>query len=146
MDDGGVGGFGIEHGVEWGIEGQGRGGFVIEQLVALIGEGMIDASQREFPCRDGVCLDSEGIRHEGVVQGDVFFFILRKEVEIVLKSGTGDFDVIGGVAQVGKDRTVVAFMLLGIDAIVKDAAVFLHFQFVPEPVRISSVTLVFCGV
>ena len=105
---------------------------------------MVEASKGESSCSDGV--DCDGIVGDGIVLLEVFLFILRKKVEMVLESGARDFGVIGDVVQVGDDGAIVAFKLLGIDAVVKDAAVLLHFQFVAEPVCAGSVTLVFGGI
>ena len=47
VDDGGVGGLGVEHRVAGGIEGQGGRGLVEVPLLALIGELMVESSQGE---------------------------------------------------------------------------------------------------
>ena len=66
--------------------------------------------------------------------------------EVLLESGARHFEVVGAVVEVGEDDGVVAFELVVIDAVEDDAAVFLHFQFVAEPVGLGAVTLVFGGV
>ena len=76
----------------------------------------------------------------------LFLFVLWEQVEVLLESGAGHFEVVGAVVEVGEDDGVVAFELVVIDAVEDDAAVFLHFQFVAEPVGLGAVTLVFGGV
>ena len=64
--DGGVGGFRAEQRVVGGVEGQGGGGLVIEQLVALVVETMVDPAKGKFSFCGGfdsvdTGLDSVGI-------------------------------------------------------------------------------------
>lgn len=43
----------------------------------------------------------------------------------------------------GQDGSIIAFLLLSIDAIIEDASVFLYVDFVSEPIGEGSVALVF---
>ena len=69
--------------------------------------------------------------------------MFRQEVEMVLKSCAGDFDVVGGVGEVGEDSRVVALYVVGIDAVILDAAIFLNIDLVSVPIGCGSITLVF---
>ena len=64
----------------------------------------------------------------------------------MLEPGSRDFNVISGVTEVGEDDRVVAFLVVGVDAIIEDTSVFLDGDFVAEPVGEGTVALVFGNV
>ena len=100
VDDGCIVGAGAENGVIRSIKGEGSGGFFIEQLVALVREAVVDASQGEFTCGNGVGYgeaDARGIGGDAVVLGGGDFFVLWEEVKIVLEPCARYFGVIGCV-------------------------------------------------
>ena len=87
-----------------------------------------------------------GLHSRAVGGREGLFFVLGQQVQVVLESCAGDLDVVGAAVEVGEDGGVVAFMLLGIDAVVEDAAVFLYGQLVSIPIGAGTVALVLGGI
>lgn len=106
---------------------------------------MVDATEGKFPSNDAVrdWVGGEGVCRYGVVCDRGSRFELRQQVKIVLEPGSRDFNVISGVTEVGEDDRVVAFLVVGVDAIIEDTSVFLDGDFVAEPVSEGTIALVF---
>ena len=128
---------------------------------------MVDASQGESSLGDAIChgyggngVDGDTVLSEGdtvlsegdTVVGDgidrdrIGFFVLGKQVEIVVESCARHLNEVIGVGKVGKDDGVVAFDLVGVYAVVADAAVFLDIEFVAEPIGDGAITVVLGGI
>ena len=109
---------------------------------------MVDAAEGEFPRDQAVGCWGRGERvcRDSVCRGRGGRFELRQQVEVVLESSSGDFDVVRGVVEVGDDDGVVAFLVVGVDTVVENAAIFLNGYFVAEPVGEGAIALVFGNV
>ena len=115
---------------------------------------MVDASEGEFAGNDTVSYrdGKNGVVGDGVYDGDcvvedsLVFFVLGKKVKMVLEARSGGDYVIGGVAEVGEDGRVVAFLMGGIDTVIADAAVLLNVNLIAKPVGEGTVAMVFGGI
>ena len=112
---------------------------------------MVDASEGEFAGNDTVSYrdGKNGVVGDGVYDGDcvvedsLVFFVLGKKVKMVLEARSGGDYVIGGVAEVGEDDRVVAFLMGGIDTVIADAAILLNVNLIAKPVGEGTVAMVF---